>query len=140
MALALPCVFTTSPLSPRSGAPPYSVASKDFRVSFSAGFTRSAPILLLVLVIIPSLIFWTRAEPTPSYNLRITFPTNASHTTTSAYPAGISLASILPMKLMLLHSFRRGKVSFTSAFPFSSSAPLFTMATLGFLMPTTFSI
>ena len=43
-------------------------------------------------------------------------------------------------KLIPLHSLSSGKVSFTSAFPFSSSAPLLTMATFGFLIPTTFSI
>ena len=70
----------------------------------------------------------------------ITLPVNASQTITSAPPCGISLASMLPIKLISGHSFKRGNVSFTRAFPFSSSAPIFTMATLGFLMPTTCSI
>ena len=51
---------------------------------------------------------------------------------------GCPLPSMLPMKLISLHAFKRGNVALTRAFPFSSSAPLFTMATLGFLTPTTF--
>ena len=35
---------------------------------------------------------------------------------------------------------RSGYVSFTSIFPFSSSIPIFTIATLGFLIPTTCSM
>ena len=32
-AFELPCVFTTSPFKPKSGAPPYWLASKDLSVS-----------------------------------------------------------------------------------------------------------
>ena len=41
---------------------------------------------------------------------------------------------------MLGHSLSIGYVSLTREFPFSSSSPTLTIATLGFLMPTTFSI
>ena len=139
-AFELPCAFTTRPFRPRSGAPPYSLASKLFSVSFSAGFTRSAPILLRRLDIIPAFTLEISVEPTPSYSFRITFPTNASQTTTSQTPFGISLASTFPIKLMSLHSFNNGNVSFTSAFPFSSSAPIFTRPTFGFLTPMTYSM
>ena len=40
----------------------------------------------------------------------------------------------------ILDGNNKGKVSFTSAFPFSSSAPTFTMATFGFVTPITYSI
>ena len=36
------------------------------------------------------------------------------------------------------HSLSKGYVSFTSILPFSSSAPIFTIATRGFSIPTTF--
>ena len=139
-ALELPCVLTTSPFNPKSGAPPYSLASKSFNVAFNAGFTRSAPIFERKVAIIPSFTFRINVAPTPSYNFRITFPTNASQTTTSTAPDGISLASTLPTKLISLHAFRSGNVSFTSAFPFSSSAPMLTIPTVGFFFPITCSI
>ena len=63
--------------------------------------------------VIPALILLINVAPTPSYNLRITFPTNASHTITSASPAGISLASILPIKLISGQALRSGNVSLT---------------------------
>ena len=139
-ALELPWVFTTRPFSPRSGAPPYWLASNALSVFFSDGNASAAPILLFKLLISPALITPISVELRPSYNFKMTFPTNASHTMTSAPPCGISLASILPTKLISSHSFNNGNVSFTRAFPFSSSAPIFTIATLGFLIPTTFSI
>ena len=139
-AFELPCVFTTRPLSPRSGAPPYSLASKSFSVFLSAGNASAAPILLFKVLINPCLMAPTSVELSPSYNLRITFPTKASHTITSAPPCGISRASMLPTKLMSLHSRSNGNVSLTKALPFSSSAPILTIATRGFFTPTTFSI
>ena len=139
-AFELPCVLTTSPFRPSNGAPPYSEASNVFNVFFNAGFTRSAPILLLKEDIIPSFTFVINVAPTPSYNFKITFPTKASHTITSASPFGISLASILPIKLISGQFLSKGYVSFTNVLPFSSSAPILTIATLGFLTPTTFSI
>ena len=50
------------------------------------------------------------------------------------------LAPLLPTKFISLQFFKSGYVSFTSIFPFSSSAPIFTIATRGFSMPITFSI
>ena len=47
---------------------------------------------------------------------------------------------MLPVKLISPHSFKSGNVSFTSALPFSSSAPLFTIATFGLETPTKCSI
>ena len=49
-----------------------------------------------------------KALPTPSYSFKMTFPTNASQTSTSHGPYGISLASTFPMKLMSEHSFNNG--------------------------------
>ena len=46
-AFELPCVFTTRPFNPSNGAPPYSLASNDFKVVFNAGLISNAPILLL---------------------------------------------------------------------------------------------
>ena len=129
-----------NPFKPSIGAPPYLDASKSFKVSFNAGFTSKAPILLRRELIIPVLILLIKVPAKPSYSFKITLPTKASHTTTSAYPAGISLASMLPIKLISLQFLSNGKVSFTSAFPFSSSAPIFTIATRGFLIPMTCSI
>src|SRR5699024_4639451 len=103
--LELPWVFTTRPFSPKRGAPPYWLASKDFKVLFSAGFTRRAPILLRKSLIMPFLTMPSKVAPTPSYSFKITFPTKASQTITSAPPWGISLASMLPIKLMSGHSF-----------------------------------
>ena len=83
-AFALPCTFTTNPFNPKSGAPPYSVASNFFKVFFNAGNASAAPILLFRLDIRPSLITPTMVLDKPSDNFKITFPTNASHTITSA--------------------------------------------------------
>ena len=139
-ALELPCVFTTSPFKPRRGAPPYSLASNPFIVFLRAGLIKRAPIFVRKSCINPSLIFSISTPPTPSNSFSMIFPANASHTMTSASPYGIFLASMLPVKLISLHSFKSGNVSFTSAFPFSSSAPIFTIATFGFLIPITCSM
>ena len=139
-AFALPCVLTTRPFSPRSGAPPYCVASKVFNVDFNAGNASAAPILLFNVLIMPFLMAPINVLLSPSYSFKMTFPTKASQTITSASPFGISLASMLPTKLMSSHAFSRGNVSFTRALPFSSSAPILTIATLGFFTPRTFSI
>ena len=96
--------------------------------------------MLLRELIIPVFTFFISVAPTPSYNFRMIFPANASQTITSAYPVGISLASILPMKFISGQFFKSGNVSFTSAFPFSSSAPIFTIATFGFGTPMTLSM
>ena len=56
----------------------------------------------------PFLILLKSAQlPTPSYSFRMTFPANASQTMTSACPCGISLASILPIKLISSHCFQK---------------------------------
>ena len=124
VALELPCVFTTNPFNPNIGAPPYCSKSNDFKVSFNAGFTKSAPILLRRFVINPAFTVLINVEPTPSYNFKITLPTKASQTITSATPFGISLASTLPTKFISGQFLRSGNVSFTSALPFSSSEPM----------------
>ena len=66
LALELPCVLTTKPLSQSIGAPPYYDASNFFIVSLSAGLTSNAPNLDLMLVISPPLITLRSVEPTPS--------------------------------------------------------------------------
>ena len=83
----------------------------------------------------PSFMAFISADAVPSYNFKITLPTNASQTITSTLPNGMSLASTEPTKLISLHSFKSGKVSLTRAFPFSSSAPILTIPTVGFLTP-----
>ena len=139
LALEFPCAFTTRPFKPSNGAPPWLLTSKVFTSPFNAGLTISAPSLVLRLDISPSLMHPKNVSATPSKNLRITFPTKASHTKISAPPLAISLASTLPIKLIPSHSFNSGYVSFTSWFPFSSSVPIFTIPTVGFFFPITFS-
>ena len=65
-AFELPWVFTTSPCMPKSGAPPYWLASMLFHVDFKAGLIRSAPILLLRLLIRPFFTIVIIVAPTPS--------------------------------------------------------------------------
>ena len=139
-ALELPWVFTTRPFNPKSGAPPYSVASNDFSVFLRAGSASAAPILLFSVLMSPFFITPISVELRPSYSFNMTLPVKASQTITSASPFGISLASMLPTKLISVHSRRSGMVSFTRALPFSSSAPILTNATFGFFTPTTCSI
>ena len=140
IAFELPCVLTNNPFSPNNGAPPCSSKENPLRVFFKSFLIKSAPIFVLIEFIIEPLILSIKTLATPSYNLRITLPTKASQTITSASPLGMSLASILPIKLMPSISFNSEYVSLTKAFPFSSSAPILTSATFGFFTPTTFSI
>ena len=79
-------------------------------------------------------------DAVPSTDFRTQFPANASHTITSALPVKTSLASMLPIKLISSQAFSIGNVSLTNALPFSSSAPMFKMPTLGFLTPMIFSM
>ena len=65
-AFELPWVFTTKPFKPNNGAPPYWLASNAFNVVFKAGLTKSAPILLLSVAIIPCFTMWISVAPTPS--------------------------------------------------------------------------
>ena len=130
-ALLLPWVFTTRPFRPSNGAPPYSSVLKLFKVFFNAGFTKSAPILLLRLIIMPALIFCINAVLTPSSILRTTFPAKASHTITSAAPIGTSRASIFPTKLSSDDFLRSGNVSFVISLPLQSSVPIERRPTAG---------
>ena len=114
IAFALPCVFTTSPFKPISGAPPYCFASNDFIVSLNEFLISSAPIFVFKLDINVVFTFDKSIFAVPSYSFKITFPTNASQTMTSASPFGMLRASILPIKLISLHAFNSGYVSFTS--------------------------
>ena len=70
------------------------------------------------------------ALPRPSVSLRITFPTNPSHITTSALPFGRSFGSIFPMKFKSV-ALNNSVVSFTREFPFPFSDPTLRRAIRG---------
>mgnify|MGYP003293825834 CR=1 FL=1 len=76
-------IFTTRPLSPSNGAPPYSEEVNLLITFFIPGFTSAPPIFPLAVSIMDAFITLTNAPPTPSYSFKITFPTNASQTITS---------------------------------------------------------
>ena len=57
-----------------------------------------------------------------------------------AFVSAGSTGAVLVGGQVIVGRIRGGKVSFTSALPFSSSAPIFTIPTLGFFTPITLSI
>ena len=67
----------------------------------------------------------------PSDSFNIVLPKNPSHTIISAFPKGISLGSIFPIKFKSVFS-SNSYASFVSASPFSFSAPILTSPTVGF--------
>ena len=143
LRFALPCVFTTSPFRPSSGAPPYLASVKLLLTSFSMPVYEPMPRRSCSsrLLIMPCFTMANQCSAEPLIQLQ----DDISHKRLGRrlHPlrrAGSLVASMLPMKLISVHAFKSGNVSFTSAFPLSSSAPIFTIATLGFLIPTTCSM
>ena len=68
----------------------------------------------------------------PSTDFKKIFPVYPSLTKTSISPYKGSRASIFPLKLIDLQSFKSGYASFETGEPFSSSVPLESKYTLGF--------
>ena len=125
------------PRTPRSGAPPYCFALVLRFSAFSAPAISSAPTMRSGLRVISCLSQLLTAWAMLSLVLRMTFPVNPSHTTTSTSPLKTSWPSMLPMKLMGAVS-SASNVSLLSALPLASSVPTLMRPTCGGLRPRTF--
>ena len=131
-----PCPMKQTPLTPSSGAAPYSSQSSRALSRPSAGIMNSEPNSASGSRLISSFTARPRKFAALSAVLRITLPVKPSVTITSHVPLNRSRPSTLPMKFRCFAPRSSGSVSCTSWLPLVSSSPMDIRPTRGLSRPS----